>query len=140
MTAIDRAKHATSVLALARASVVDSDTENSIKRHLEARSEPYAALQVAPPLPERSNMERIKRLWTLGRPEHLGKQLMTMLAFFGVQYWLLAFRHSNEGRMFEALMNQNRRLMVRLLCNAGAVSHRRHCRSTLSLAVMTVIP
>jgi ABC-type uncharacterized transport system fused permease/ATPase subunit len=122
LTAIDRAKHATSVLALARASVVDSDTENSIKRHLEARSEPYAALQVAPPLPERSNMERIKRLWTLGRPEHLGKQLLTMLAFFGVQYWLLAFRHSNEGRMFEALMNQNRRLMVRLLCNAGAMA------------------
>jgi hypothetical protein len=60
-------------------------------------------------------MDRLKRLWKLGRPDDLAWQLGVMGAGFAVQYAVLAGYHYNEGKMFEALMHTDRRQMVRLL-------------------------
>jgi ABC-type uncharacterized transport system fused permease/ATPase subunit len=115
---IEREVHAVAVGQLTAASIVDKDTEGRIKSHLTARSQPYANLQQPRKLPERSNRERFARLWQLGRPDNIAKQLAGMVAFFGAQIYLSEFRNYNEGRMYGALMSQDRRLMLSLLGRA----------------------
>ena len=120
LTTIDRKLHAAAVAELTAASLVDKGIEASIKTHSDARSGPYIKLQKPKPLPSRSNRERFKRLWQLGRPDGLYKKLAGMFVFFGAQIWLAEFRHFNEGRMYGALMAQDRRLMLLLLAKATA--------------------
>lgn len=122
LSPIERSKHAATVGVLTAASTVNKDTESSIKAHLTARSTKYNKMQRVRALPERSNSARLSRLWKLGRPDNLGKQLLGMCIFFACQIWLLEFKNYNEGRMYGALMSQDRRLMLRLLANAGATA------------------
>eukprot|EP01048_Picozoa_sp_COSAG05_P004912 COSAG05_NODE_279_length_12322_cov_79.874744_4_plen_194_part_00 len=90
---IDRHAHAVAVSKLTAASIVDKDTESSIKAHLSARSARYSRMQQARSLPQRSNRARFRRLWELGRPVHLGKQLCGMCVFFACQIYLQEFRN-----------------------------------------------
>jgi ABC-type uncharacterized transport system fused permease/ATPase subunit len=122
LSTIERSVHAAAVKKLTTASTVDKDTESSITAHLEARSVKYNKLQHKRQLPQNSNKARLGRLWQMGRPDNLGKQLFGMCVFFACQIWLMEFKNYNEGRMYGALMSQDRRLMLRLLGNAGATA------------------
>ena len=118
LSAIERDVHAVAVGKLTAASMVDKATETRIKAHLTERSKPYSNLQKPRKLPERTNWQRIVRLWELGRPDALGKQLAGMVVFFAAQIYLGEFKNYNEGRMYGALMAQDRRLMLILLGRA----------------------
>jgi hypothetical protein len=120
LSSIDRSKHAAVVGKLTAASTLDK--ENSIKAHLRTRSAKYGRMQQTRSLPERPDRSRFRRLWQLGRPDNLCKQLCGMCIFFACQIWLLEYRAFNEGRMYGALMGRDRRLMLRLLGKAGLVA------------------
>ena len=94
----ERSAHAAAVGKLTAASVVDKDTENSIKAHLTQRSAGYDKMAKVRALPARSNRARFARLWQLGRPDNLAKKLCGMCVFFACQIWLMEFKNYNEVR------------------------------------------
>ena len=71
LTDIDRTAHTKTTLAMARASVISKDTEQSIARHAEARSLPYADMRNKAPLPPGpGTLKRLVRIWGFGKPSY----------------------------------------------------------------------
>ena len=98
---------------LTAASVVDKDTENSIKAHLTQRSAGYDKMAKVRALPARSNRARFARLWQLGRPDNLAKKLCGMCVFFACQIWLMEFKNYNEVRAASARRSLRSELSAR---------------------------
>lgn len=79
LSKIDRKKHEREVLAAAAASVIDKDTEHSIKSHQEARSASYQRLGGRPAKPTPTNLSRLKQLWALGRHDNANADAAVLL-------------------------------------------------------------
>ena len=127
LSTIERSVHAAAVGKLTAASVVDKDTENSIKAHLTQRSAGYDKMAKLRALPERSNRARFARLWQLGRPDNLAKKLGGMCVFFACQIWLMEFKNYNEVRRLSTPLTAIRPLcessLRRLTAVAATASH-----------------
>ena len=127
LSTIERSVHAAAVGKLTAASVVDKDTENSIKAHLTQRSAGYDKMAKLRALPEGSNRARFARLWQLGRPDNLAKKLGGMCVFFACQIWLMEFKNYNEVRRLSTPLTAIRPLcessLRRLTAVAATASH-----------------
>ena len=112
LTDIDSDAEAERALAMARASVVDKDTEMSIRRHTDARSQHYEPLPKAA-FEETSTLSQLRRIWQLSAPKNWALQASAVVGIIVAELLVSDLGLKNTSKMFRSLMTADKQAMIR---------------------------